>query len=99
MIGQRADRADPGTETFDFIGYEPGTLGQIAALHGTLYARSHGFGLYFEAKVARELADFLQSFDPARDFFRTVRADTGVIGSIAVAGTADGSTAHLRWFI
>jgi len=41
--------------TNDFI---PGAIGTIAALHGTYYAAQWGFGAYFEAKVARELADF-----------------------------------------
>lgn len=87
------------SEGFEVGGYEPGALGRIAELHGSLYAQSHGFGLYFEAKVARELAEFLQRFDPARDFFRTVRIGSRVAGSIAIDGGPAGETGHLRWFI
>ncbi len=87
------------TARVDFGGYVPGAIGRIAELHGTHYAQSHGFGLYFEAKVARDLAEFLLRFDPARDFFRTVLADGQVVGSIAINGGRSGRAAHLRWFI
>ena len=84
-------------------GWVPGAIGDIAALHARHYAASHGFGAVFEAKVARELGEFLGRLDPSRDLFRAVVAKEGrVLGSIALdAGEAglDPGTAHLRWFI
>lgn len=81
----------------------PGAIGDIAALHARHYAASHGFGAVFEAKVARELGEFLGRLDPARDLFRCVVAGQGaVLGSIALDGGEAGlpaGTAHLRWFI
>jgi GNAT superfamily N-acetyltransferase len=85
----------------------PGAIGDIAALHARHYAASHGFGAVFEAKVARELGEFLARHDPARDLFRCVVAEDGaengaVRGSIALDGGEAGlpaGTAHLRWFI
>jgi GNAT superfamily N-acetyltransferase len=84
-------------------GWVPGAIGDIAALHARHYAASHGFGAVFEAKVARELGEFLARFDPTRDLFRAVLAEDGAVrGSIALDGGEAGlpaGTAHLRWFI
>ncbi len=77
----------------------PGAIGDIAALHARTYAGSHGFELYFEAKVARELGDFLMRFDPARDLFRCATAGGRVLGSVALDCGEDPASAHLRWFI
>lgn len=38
--------------------FAPGSLGTIIALHGQHYAQNWGFGTFFEAKVAHELAAF-----------------------------------------
>lgn len=82
--------------------WAPGVVGGIAALHARFYAESHGFGVFFETKVATELGGFLGRFDPARDLFRCALDEDGrVLGSIALdAGdvSPDGLW-HLRWFI
>ena len=52
-------------------GYVPGAIGRVAQLHGRYYHEHWGFGLYFEAKVATELADFLGRYDAGRDGFWT----------------------------
>ena len=81
-------------------GYVPGALGRLAELHARYYAASHGFGLYFEAKVAREMGDFLHRFDPATDLYRTALLDGRVEGGITIdGGEHGGRIAHLRWFI
>lgn len=87
------------TGEFEFDGYFPGAIGGVAVLHGQLYAETHGLGLVFEGRVARELADLLLRFDPARDFFRTVRCGDRLVGSIAVDGKRTGTEAQLRCFI
>ena len=79
--------------------WTPGAIGGIAALHARHYAESHGFGAFFEAKVARELGDFLLRLDPARDLFRCAVAGSRVLGSIALDCGEDPASAHLRWFI
>jgi GNAT superfamily N-acetyltransferase len=83
----------------EFGGYFPGALGQIATLHGRHYSVSHGLGSYFEARVARDMGDLVLRFDPARDFWRTVRNGERLLGSIAIDGGRAGSDAHLRCFI
>jgi len=80
-------------------GYVPGCIGRIAQLHAEYYAKHASFGLHFEAKVAKELAQFCQSFAPDRDgLWLAVTPD--IEGSIAIDGThAATEGAHLRWFI
>jgi len=81
-------------------GYIPGAIGRVAELHGVYYHRHWGFGVFFEAKVARELAEFLGRLDPGRDGFWTLVHQDRVQGAIAIDGiNAHGSGAHLRWFI
>jgi len=81
-------------------GYVPGSIGRVAELHGAYYHDHWGFGLFFEAKVAIELSEFLKRYDESRDGFWTVLADGRVEGSIAIDGIhAESEGAHLRWFI
>jgi GNAT superfamily N-acetyltransferase len=81
-------------------GYVPGSLGRVAELHGSYYHEHWGFGLFFEAKVAAELAEFLRRYDEDRDGFWTAQVDGRVEGSIAIDGLhAESQGAHLRWFI
>ena len=81
-------------------GYMPGSIGRVAELYGTYYQQHWGFSLFFEAKVATELAEFLGRYDQQRDGFWIAVLRGRIEGSIAVDGlhAGDGS-AHLRWFI
>jgi GNAT superfamily N-acetyltransferase len=59
-----------------------------------------GFGLFFEAKVAIELASFLSRYDERRDGFWTALVAGNIEGSITIDGNhAAVEGAHLRWFI
>ncbi len=83
-----------------FAGYLPGSIGRIVELHATYYHLNWGFGLFFEARVAKEMSEFLSRFDETRDGFWTICLNHQVEGSIAIDGmkaTTEG--AHLRWFI
>ena len=81
-------------------GYVPGAIGRIAEMHATYYHRNWGFGLFFEAKVAAELSEFLCRFDRSRDGFWTACLQDRVEGSMAIdAIKAETDGAHLRWFI
>lgn len=81
-------------------GYVPGAIGRIAELHGLYYGIHWGFGLFFEAKVAGELAGFLARYDDHRDGFWIASHDGRIEGSITVDGLkASAEGAHLRWFI
>jgi GNAT superfamily N-acetyltransferase len=81
-------------------GYRPGSLGRVAELHGAYYGKHWGFGLFFEAKVATELAAFLGRYDEQRDGFWTAWIKARIEGSIAIDGSHAGlEGAHLRWFV
>jgi GNAT superfamily N-acetyltransferase len=81
-------------------GYVPGCIGRVAQLHANFYSKASGFGLPFEARVARELSEFMQRCDGRRDLFALAIVDGSIEASIAIDGIdADGKGAHLRWFI
>jgi GNAT superfamily N-acetyltransferase len=65
------------------------------------YYHAHwGFSLFFEAKVATELAAFLGRYDEQHDGFWTASADGRIEGSITIDGShAAVEGAHLRWFV
>ena len=48
-------------------GYLPGCIGRITQIHAAYYAQHSGFGVEFEAKMARELAAFCLAYLPGRD--------------------------------
>lgn len=81
-------------------GYRPGALAGIVALHMRYYAGAWTFGLAFEAKVASELAEFLQRMDGERDLLLVAYEAGEPVASIVmdVSGGGEGG-AHLRWFI
>lgn len=88
------------SETEIAKGYVPGSIGRVAELHGLYYHDHWGFGLFFEAKVAVELSEFLKRYDDRRDGFWTVSVNGRVEGSIAIDGIhGESKGAHLRWFI
>jgi RimJ/RimL family protein N-acetyltransferase len=81
-------------------GYRPGSIGRVAELHGAYYHDHWRFGLFFEAKVAVELSEFLKRYDERRDGFWSVSAEGRIEGSITIDGIhAETKGAHLRWFI
>jgi len=81
-------------------GYIPGSIGRIAELHGTYYHDHWGFWLYFEAKMATELSEFLQRYDKSSDGIWIATVNDRVEGSVVIDGIhAENEGAHLRWFI
>jgi GNAT superfamily N-acetyltransferase len=81
-------------------GYAPGALGRVTELHGTYYSQYWNLGLFFEAKAAIEMADFLKNYDPARESFWLAWQDDKIIGSVTIVGPRGTETsARLRWFI
>ena len=83
-----------------YKGFQPGCIGRVVELHGKYYAENWNFGLYFEAKLAVEMAEFSTRYDPGRDAIWLVIKDRRVEGSITIDGIhAESEGAHLRWFI
>lgn len=81
--------------------FAPGSLGTIIALHGQHYAQNWGFGTFFEAKVADELAAFAGRM-ASNDLVLLAYDNEGLAASIVLdlndpaSGERGG---HLRWFI
>ncbi|MCF8047714.1 MAG: GNAT family N-acetyltransferase [Desulfarculaceae bacterium] len=82
----------------ELVGYYPGVIGEVTRLHATYYARHWGLDLSFEAQVGRELAEFLERADPARDLFLAARGEDGLGGCVALDSTFE-EGARLRWLI
>lgn len=81
-------------------GYLPGSIGRIAELHGTYYHAHWNFGVFFEAKVASELSEFLKRYDINSDGMWTATVNNRVEAAIVIDGIhAQTKGAHLRWFI
>lgn len=81
-------------------GYIPGALGRVVELHGSYYHRHWSFGLFFEAKVACELAEFLRRYEDGQDGFWIAHQGGRIEGAVAIDGKdVKGEGAHLRWFI
>jgi len=81
-------------------GYRPGAIGRVVELHATYYHAHWGFGAFFEAKVASEMADFFGRYDSGRDGFWTASLSGRIEGAITIDGIhSAGEGAHLRWFI
>lgn len=87
-------------DEIELTGYVPGAIGRITELHGTYYHQHWGLGLYFEARVASDMAAFMTRFDPAHDGIWLAKAGDQIVGSILIDGKdADGEGARLRLFI
>jgi GNAT superfamily N-acetyltransferase len=81
-------------------GYVPGAIGRITELHATYYKKHWDFDLFFESKVATELSEFLNRFNPVRDGFWLAMMDEKIVGAVAIDGNeAKMSKARFRWFI
>ncbi|WP_447921608.1 bifunctional helix-turn-helix transcriptional regulator/GNAT family N-acetyltransferase [Achromobacter aegrifaciens] len=88
-----------GIEDQIHAGYLPGCIGDVASLHARYYAQASGFGVYFERKVATELAAFAESL-PAAGKNMWLYVDNGkTLASIVIDGDLAAREAHLRWFI
>ncbi|MES2071132.1 MAG: GNAT family N-acetyltransferase [Pseudomonadota bacterium] len=81
-------------------GYLPGAIGRISEMHALYYARTVGFGQYFESKVAGGLAEFAGRLEQPRNGLWLALRGGKMVGSIAIDGQDLGAdVAHLRWFI
>ena len=83
-------------------GWRPGLLGDVVALQARYYAEAWGFGPFFEAKLAREMAELAGRYDPRQDLILSSDDGARTTGSITVDGSDPAAPAgflHLRWFI
>ena len=76
---------------------QPGDIGYLVFLHGTLYAAEQGWDHTFEAYVAGPFAEFAKSHSE-RERIWIVERNGEVAGSIAIVDAAD-NKAQLRWLL
>jgi GNAT superfamily N-acetyltransferase len=74
---------------------QPGDLGWVIAAHGEIYAHEFGWDTTFEALVARIVADYAHSHDPAREAAWIAEMDGHRVGCVFCVA-ADDRTAQLR---
>ena len=102
LEAQRLDTAVvvPSGPVHIVAGYQPGVIGRVTEMHARFYARSVGFGQFFESQVAAGLAEFAARLDkPCNGLWAALSAGQ-IVGSVAVDGEDLGKEiAHLRWFI
>ncbi len=67
----------------------PGDYGWIVQRHGLLYAREQGWDARFEGLVAGVVAEFIKSFDPAREACWIAEHAGAPVGSILLARESD----------
>lgn len=78
-------------------GLRCGDLGDLIALHGRAYEAIEGFGLTFEAFVARTAAEFVLD-NRSRGRVWLAHRDAALVGCAAIA-LREGGRAQLRWVL
>ncbi|KQL49621.1 hypothetical protein AN963_07805 [Brevibacillus choshinensis] len=88
---------DPASRTEVTIrSFQPGDVGYVAHLHGTLYSQTYQFGSIFEYYVMKGLTDFLLDNEGGNLWLAEVNGQ--IVGSIAITRSSE-RVAQLRWFV
>lgn len=77
---------------------QPGDLGYIIYLHGSIYGKEYKFGVSFETYVAEGLCEFYGQFDPLRDKVWICEHNDRIIGFLLLMHRP-GNIAQLRYFL
>lgn len=76
---------------------KPGDIGYVTYLHGTLYKQEYGYGVDFEAYVAKGLYHFFTNYQEDKDCVWVCEYDQKIVGFMALMNR--GQAAQLRYFI
>ena len=84
LLGAPDTEASPSEPAYILRPPRPGDLGWIVHRHGVLFTREFGFNLAFEALVAKIVADYVESYDAARDSCWIAERKGERVGSVFV---------------
>jgi ribosomal protein S18 acetylase RimI-like enzyme len=76
----------------------PGDIGYVTYMHGRFYQEEYGFGVSFEAYVAKGLHEFYEHYDPHADGVWVAGHEGKMVGFLVLMHR-EPAVAQLRYFI
>jgi peptidyl-dipeptidase Dcp len=76
---------------------QPGDLGYIIYMHGSIYKKEYNYQLQFEAYVAKGLCEFFDQYTPERNRVWVCEHQNRIIGFMLLMDR--GKAAQLRYFL
>jgi peptidyl-dipeptidase Dcp len=76
---------------------QPGDIGYIIYLHGSLYKKEYGYGISFEVYVAEGLCEFCNRYNAQKDRVWIAEHGQRIVGFLLLMNRGD--AAQLRYFI
>jgi ribosomal protein S18 acetylase RimI-like enzyme len=76
---------------------QPGDIGYLTYMHGSLYGKEYNFEVQFEVYVAEGLCEFYHNYDPQKDGVWIAEHNNRIIGFVLLMHRD--CAAQLRYFI